>query len=51
MVETENRPNWKTVSEYPNIKNAGGQSMLNQRFIKECEVVYDGQLDCDAVIA
>ncbi len=51
VVETDQRPNWQAISQYPYIKNAGSQSNLNQRFIKECDVVYDGKLDCDAIIA
>lgn len=44
VVETENRPDWKAVAEYPNIKNAGNDD-LSQRFLKQCDVELASNLD------
>jgi hypothetical protein len=42
VFEIEERPNWKQVSEYPLIKNEGGE--LNQRFIEKIDVKVDEKL-------
>lgn len=49
VVETDQRPDWKAVADYPNIKNVRDED-LSQRFLKKCEVVYDERLDCDLEI-
>ena len=38
VVETEKRPDWRAVAEYPNIKNI---EEISQRFIAQCDVVVD----------
>lgn len=42
VVETERRPDWRAVAEYPNIKNLED---LGQRFIKQCDVVVNQELN------
>ena len=44
VVETEKRPDWRGVAEYPNIKNI---EEISQRFIAQCDVVVDTQIDLD----
>lgn len=44
VVDTASRPDWKAVSEYPNIKNTDNE-VLNQRFIKHCDINVQKDLD------
>lgn len=37
VVDTDGRPDWRGVSEYPNIKSAGHDD-LSQRFLKQCSI-------------
>ena len=43
-IETEKRPDWRAVAEYPNLKSAK-DSDLSQRFLQQCEVVVNHNLD------
>ena len=49
VVETSKRPDWKEVVEFLK-KTQVEDKGLNQRFLKRCEVVYDGGLDCSVEI-